>query len=163
MLEANASHIGGIMIRGFFIIFSLSAIVGAAPAYAGSAGPFAGVWTISTATLGPWADPKNPLPDNGERASLIGHSVTIGAKSITGPRQVACPDPHYEVKTWGPDMLFQGTLKNPAQDAAALGFKGKTSKSLETGCETEIDWHMNDAGQLEFGLNDYVYTLTKAK
>jgi hypothetical protein len=150
-----------IVTRNLFILVLLGAAVGAAPAYAGSAGAFAGTWTVSGAASAPWADPKNPMPDNGERAAIVGHTITIGAKAITGPRQVACSDPHYEIKTYTTDMLFQSTLKNPAKDASALGFKGKTSKALETGCEIEIDWHMNDAGQLEFGLNDTVYTLTK--
>jgi hypothetical protein len=131
------------------------------PAWAGSAGHFAGTWTITSAKTAPWADPKNPLPDNGERASLIGKTVVIGAKTIVGPKQVACSDPHYVVKQYPPDMLFQGGLKNAATDAPALGFKGKTSPALETGCENEVDWHMADDGSVEFGLNDFVYILQK--
>lgn len=145
------------MVRKFFFVLLLAS----GSAWAGSVGNFAGNWTIANATLAPWVDPKNPLPDNGERASLVGHAVVIGAKAITGPKQVACRDPHYAVKSYAPDMLFQGGLKNPAKDAAALGFKGKTVAVLETGCENEVDWHMNDAGQLEFGLNDYVYVLSR--
>jgi hypothetical protein len=160
MLQHSARRAGGdIMVRKFFILLLLAS----GPAWAGNAGNFAGSWTIANAKLAPWADPKNRLPDTGERASLVGHAVVIGAKTITGPKQVACPDPSYAVKSYGPDMLFQGGLKNPAKDAAALGFKGKTIAVLETGCENEVDWHMNDAGQLEFGLNDYVYVLTRAK
>lgn len=133
------------------------------PAWAGSAGEFAGTWVISSAKTAPWDDPKNPMPNNGERASLVGKTVVIGAKAITGPRQIACPDPHYAVKPYPQDMLFQGSLPHPATDAPALGFKGKTSPALETGCEIEIDWHMNDAGQIAFGLNDVVYFLTRKK
>lgn len=129
------------------------------PAWAGNAGNFAGTWTIASAKTAPWDDPKNPMPDTGERASLVGKTVVIGAKTITGPRQVACPDPHYAVKRYTPDMLFQGTLN--AKDAPALGFKGKTIPVLETGCGNEIDWHMADDGSIEFGLNDVIYALKK--
>ena len=149
------------MTRRIFALALAGVACAASPALAGSAGNFIGTWTIANAKLAPWADPKNPLPDNGERASLVNHAVVIGAKTITGPKAVACPDPHYAIKSYTPDMLFQGGLKNPAADAPALGFKGKTVPVLETGCGNEIDWHMNDAGQIEFGLNDYVYTLVK--
>jgi hypothetical protein len=141
--------------------FIVLLVLASTPAWAGSAGQFAGTWTISSAQTAPWADPKNPVADNGERASLTGKMVVIGAKSIAGPKQVACPDPHYEVSSFTPDMLFQGTLK--PKDAPALGFKGKNIPVLETGCEVEIDWHMADDGRLEFGLNDYVYFLTRKK
>jgi hypothetical protein len=151
----------GRIVNKFFVLILVGASFGAVPAWAGSAGSFAGGWTIASAKLAPWADSKNPLPDSGERATLVNHTVVIGTKAITGPKQVACPDPHYELKSYTTDMLFQGGLKNPAKDAPALGFKGKAVPVLETGCENEIDWHMTDIGTLEFGLNDYLYTLTR--
>lgn len=145
----------------FFVLILVCVSFGAKPAWAGSAGSFAGTWIIASAKLAPWADPKNPLPDERERASLVNHIVVIGTKAITGPKQVACPDPRYELKSYTTDMLFQGGLKNPANDAPTLGFKGNAVPVLETGCENEIDWHMTDTGTLEFGLNDYVYILTR--
>ncbi len=148
------------MKRELFILTLAGAVAFAASAWAGSAGPFAGSWTISSAKLAPWADPKRP-PDTAERDGLVGKPVVIGAKTITGPRQVSCPDPHYAIKHYTTDMLFQGTLTNPGTQAPALGFKGKTVPVLETGCENEVDWHMADGGSLEFGLNDYVYVLTR--
>jgi hypothetical protein len=163
MLQAGASGNEGGMKRELFSLTLAGGIAFAASASAGSAGQFAGSWTIASAKLAPWADPKNPLPDTGERASLVGKPVVIGAKTITGPHQVSCPDPHYAIKSYTTDMLFQGGLKNPGKDAPALGFKGKAVPVLETGCENEVDWHMADDGSLEFGLNDYVYVLTKKK
>jgi hypothetical protein len=56
-------------------------------------------------------------------------------------------------------------LKNPSVDpgkvAAKVGFTGKTWKTVETGCPTELDWHYIDPMTTTFGLNDYVYTLKK--
>ncbi len=48
---------------------------------------------------------------------------------------------------------------DPDKLAAALGFKGASFKTLETGCE--FDFHFVDEGTAEIGLNDYVYTLKK--
>ncbi len=65
-------------------------------------------------------------------------------------------------------MLFQGAFGemqskdksvDPGKLAAALGFKGASFKTLETGCE--FDFHFVDERTAEVGLNDYVYTLTK--
>ncbi|HEX3809821.1 MAG TPA: hypothetical protein VHW02_08960 [Rhizomicrobium sp.] len=145
----------------FLPVLLTAALVGGCAIAAGNPGAFAGDWTITAAKTAPWADPAHPLADNGERASLLNSTVVISANKITGLKQVACPDPHYDIKTYAPDMLFQGGLQHPATDAPALGFKGNAVKVLETDCENEVDWHMADNGTLEFGLNDYVYVLTK--
>ncbi len=43
--------------------------------------------------------------------------------------------------------------------AAALGFKGSSIKTLETGCE--IDFHFIDAATAQIAVDDYIYTLKK--
>jgi hypothetical protein len=67
-------------------------------------------------------------------------------------------------------MLFQGMLEemherdktaDPGKVAATLGFKGSRSKTLETGCGNEIDFHFIDAKTAAFGLNNYIYTLKR--
>jgi hypothetical protein len=103
------------------------------------------------------------MPAADERARLVGQTVVIGPKAINGPEQVACAHPNYAVKDYTPDMLFQGSLKDPVRDAPALGFKGKSIPVLEPGCANEIDWHMVDDGDVEFGLNDVVYVLSRKK
>ncbi|HEX4535217.1 MAG TPA: hypothetical protein VH000_13360 [Rhizomicrobium sp.] len=145
----------------FLSVLFAATLAGGNAMAAGNPGAFAGNWTITAAKTAPWADPAHPVADDGERAALLNGGVVITAKKITGPKQVACSDPHYGIKTYTPDMLFQGGLKTPATDAPALGFKSNAIKVLETGCENEIDWQMADDGSLEFGLNDYVYVLTK--
>jgi hypothetical protein len=69
----------------------------------------------------------------------------------------------YEIKSHAPDMLFQGGLTDPPKQAAALGFKGTAITTLETGCASELDFHMVDADIVLFGLNDRIYTLTRSK
>jgi hypothetical protein len=143
-----------------------SSLVVPAPAIA-SVDFFLGNWTIEKAVVAPWADPASK-PDDAEMKSLVGKTVTFKNKEIAGPRIVACKDPSYEIHDGGADMLFQGALtqkqdgssQDPNKPAADLGFKGSSWKTLQTGCENELDYHFVDDKTVEFGLNDYVYTLT---
>jgi hypothetical protein len=68
-------------------------------------------------------------------------------------------------------MLFQGSFaemkeRDKSVDmkkaAATAGFHTGTEwKTLETGCETEVDFHFIDTATAAFGLNNVVYTLKK--
>jgi hypothetical protein len=133
----------------------------AAPAYLGS-------WKIASAVVAPWADKANLAVNTAEKTRLIGRTVSLAPNSITGPQPFPCKGPHYKLRQFTADMLFEGQLgelqdANPKLSAAALaaklGFTGKTVTVLDTGCE--IDWHFVDAKTVEVGLNDYVYTLKK--
>jgi hypothetical protein len=129
---------------------------------------YIGVWKISTAVVAPWADPKQK-PDSSEQARLLGKTIDLSAKRISGPSPFACSGPHYKVSNFTADLIFQGALGemhstnksfDPNKIAASLGFsKPESIKSLETGCE--IDFHFVDDTTAEIGLNDYVYTLKK--
>jgi len=129
---------------------------------------FLGNWTISKAVVAPWADP-GAKPSAAEMKALMGKTVSFKNGQIVGPGILACSGPTYDLNDGGPDMLFQGALtqksdgstQDPAKPAADLGFHGSTIKTLQTGCENEIDYHFVDDATLEFGLNDYVYTMTK--
>lgn len=136
-----------------------------------AADPFyLGTWKITSAVVAPWADPALRKPDPVEMKSLVGKIVVIKPNEITGPRQVACKKPKYEVKDYPADMLYQGAFgemkqRDPSVDpvkiAAKLGFQGSSWKTLETACETELDFHFVDPTTTTFGLNDWVYTLKK--
>ncbi|MBR0864188.1 hypothetical protein JQ614_04920 [Bradyrhizobium diazoefficiens] len=117
--------------------------------------------------VAPWADPQRK-PDDTERARLMGKTVVLKAKEISGPRPFACAKPQYKVTDYGPDMIFQGAFDemrradkkaDPKALAASLGFAGAPIRTLETGCE--IDVHFVDDTTAEVGLNNYVYTLKK--
>lgn len=135
-----------------------------------AADPFyLGTWKIASAVQAPWADPLHK-DDEAEMKSLVGKTVVFKAAEIAGPRQVACKGPHYQVKDYPADMLFQGAFDemrrkdrkaDPEKLAAKLGFKGKSWKTLETGCATELDFHFINPSTTTFGLNNYVYTLKK--
>lgn len=140
----------------------------------GMAGPavaadpfYVGSWTFTTAVVAPWADPPRK-PDNSERARLIGKTVVLKAREISGPRPFACAKPQYKVTEYGPDLLFQGAFDemrradkkaDPKALAASLGFTGARIRTLETGCEIGV--HFVDDATAEVGLNDYVYALKK--
>ena len=147
-----------------FVSLSLAATIafalaGAHPAPAQEA--FAGSFTISKADTAPWADAA-PKPD-AELRGLLGKSASFQKTRIDGPKPLGCTKLKYEIKSYTADMLFQGALKEPEQQAKALGFKGSPIKTLETGCASGIDFHMVDADTVLFGLNDRVYTLTRKK
>lgn len=144
----------------FASLCTIGPAVAADPFYVGS-------WTLTSAVVAPWADPHRK-PDDAERARLIGKTVVLKTREISGPRPFACAKPQYKVTDYGPDMLFQGAFDemqradkkvDPKALAASLGFAGARIRTLETGCE--IDVHFVDDATAEIGLNDYVYTLKK--
>jgi hypothetical protein len=144
------------------------AVLCAAPLPA--ADPFyIGTWKIESAAVAPWWK-ERAKPDDTETKTLVGKTVTITAKQITGPRQMACRNPRYEVKDYPADMLFQGAFGemrdrdksvDPAKVAAGMGFKGSKWKTVETGCGNELDFHFLDPATFAFGLNNYIYTVRK--
>jgi hypothetical protein len=128
---------------------------------------YLGTWKLTDAVVAPWADAKQK-PDAAEKARLIGKSVVLAPKAITGPNPFACTAPHYKVSNFTADMLFQGAFgemqsadkaADPNKIAASLGFSGASIRTLETGCA--IDFHFVDATTAEIGLNNTVYTLKK--
>jgi len=128
---------------------------------------YLGTWKLASAVIAPWADPKQK-PDGAEKTRLIGKTVVIAPRQISGPDPLACAAPHYKVRDYKADMIFQGAFGemqssnkavDPGKIAASLGFSGAGIKTLETGCE--IDFHFVDATTAEIGLNDHVYTLKK--
>lgn len=138
---------------------------------AGAADPFyLGTWKITSAVPAPW-QPGRPYADDAtESKALVGKTLVIQPKRILGPRILACPDPNYRVKDYPADMLFQGAFDemhrrdasaDPAKIAAKLGFRGKSWKTLETGCANELDYHFVDSATAEFGLNNFVYTIKR--
>jgi hypothetical protein len=151
-----------------FLIMALLAAGHALPASAGD--PFyIGTWKITSATVAPWR--TAPYADDlAEMKSLVGKTVVIQPKAILGPHAAACKGPHYLIKDYPADMLFQGAFgemhrrdksADPAKIAAQLGFRGSSWKTLETGCGNELDYHFLDPATAAFGLNNYVYTLKK--
>jgi len=130
---------------------------------------YIGTWKIDSAIVAPWWT-ERAKPDPAEMKALVGKTFAITAKAISGPRQLACKDPHYQVKNYPADMLFQGMFGemherdksiDPAKPAAQAGFRGTSWKTLETGCANEMEFHFIDDSTAAFGLNNYIYRLKK--
>src|ERR1700761_9167931 len=134
------------MKRAAACFLGFAALAMAIPAQAADTS-YLGTWKLTDAVVAPWADAKRK-PDGAERARLIGKSVVLMPKAITGPSPFACTAPRYRITSFTADMLFQGAFgemqsSNKAVDpdkiAASLGFSGSSIKTLETGCE--LDFH----------------------
>jgi hypothetical protein len=121
---------------------------------------YLGTWTIASSEAAPWAAP-NEKPVASDIKALIGHTVTFSADRIDAPAPLTCRKPHYAIKKYEPDMLFQGSLTKPKEQAASLGFSGGTIPTLETGCEGAFDFHFSGADTAFFGLNDRLYKLVR--
>jgi len=146
---------------------SLSTVV---PAASAPETFYIGTWKIVSAVVAPWWDDSAHKPDATEMRALVGKTVTITAKAILGPRQVACTRLRYEVRDDPADMLFEGAFgemhtrdssADPVKIAASVGFRGSSWKTLETGCGNEVNYHFIDPATVAFGLNNYIYTLKK--
>ncbi|HVJ33512.1 MAG TPA: hypothetical protein VND94_10375 [Terriglobia bacterium] len=159
-MQINFRHFG-------LAIAAMLWVGGTVPAVAEDSA-FLGSWMIDKAVVAPWANTV-VKPDDAEMKSLLGKTITFKKESVVGPGVLACTGPTYKLTEGGADMLFQGALtqkpdgseQDPAPSAAALGFHGSTIKTLQTGCENEIDYHFVDGDTVEFGLNDYVYSLKR--
>ena len=147
-------------LRVFFAAAALFAgcAVGRAQNYEPS--PIGATFVITDSQKAPWATNAFGEADARSRG-LRGKTITFGAKAITAPQPMACKRPNYERVAVEPDGLFQGALKAPARDAAALGFKPGKIPSLLTGCE--VDYHFLDADHALFALDNRIYRIERAK
>lgn len=131
-----------------------------------AANPFLGTWTVTDGKTAPWYDGVNgakPVLD----PTFKGKTIVFAENSASGSPVVACDKVLYTVTEVTPDLLFEGALKNPAADAAALGFKGDKIKTMNEACDVEtgdmeLDFPMVDDDTLLLGMNNMVYTLKRA-
>jgi len=146
------------------LLGSLSPIASAADLF------YVGKWKIVSAVVAPWWEDRTHKPDDAEMRSLVGKTITITSKAIQGPQILACTGTRYQVKDYPADFLFQGAFGemhrldksvDPIKVAATVGFHGSSWKTLETGCDAEIDYHFIDPTTAAIGLDNYVYTLKK--
>ena len=151
-----------LLITTLFVVF-----LGAVPAQADN--PMAGTWTIVRAEAAPWSDDKSDPPNWNAMPEYVGKRVTFAAGRIDGPHLLACDKPVYEMSDSPAAGLFQGGLgtfedsggKKAEDTATAIGFAKRPIKTLMTGCEHSIDYHMSDANHAAFALDNMIYWLKR--
>jgi hypothetical protein len=128
---------------------------------------FSGFWKIEKIEPAPWAKTADML-DAKEVKRLTGAAVEFKANAIGGPAPLACKGPHYEIKQYQADDVFQGALAEygdpsttPDKVADKIGFGKRPIASLVTGCASEIEFHAIDADHLVFALNNSLYRMTR--
>jgi hypothetical protein len=134
-----------------------------------AANDMTGSWTIERADDAPWSNDKDAIPYRKAVPAYVGKHVVFQAKRIKGPSLLACRGPHYEMKEYGADMLFQGGLgeferaggKKAEDVATAMGFKTRPIRTLQTGCEHAFDFHMSDKDHAAFALDNMIYWLVR--
>src|SRR6185369_3103627 len=106
--------------------------------------------------------------DAKEIKRLSGTIFEFKANAIAGPRPLGCTGPHYEIKQYEADMLFQGALAEygdpsttPDKLADKIGFGKRPIASLVTGCASEIEFHAIDADHVVFALNNSIYRMSR--
>lgn len=119
---------------------------------------YLGDWTIVSAELAPWAGLAEG-PRSLDVDALRGKAITFAAKNIRAPRPLGCTGAKYKVESYSPDMLFEGGLTDPENQAASLGFQSTTIPTLIAGCE--VEFHFIDSATALFGLNDSIYRMQR--
>lgn len=152
------------MDNSFLKVFFAAAALFAGCALAGAQSyepsPVGATFVITGSQKAPWATDSFGEA-NARSHGLQGKTITFGAKAISAPQPMACAKPNYERVAVEPEGLFQGGLKAPDKDAAALGFKPGKAPSLLTGCE--VDYHFLDADHALFALDNRLYRIKRAK
>jgi len=142
------------------VLSAVCALTWAGGAVRAAALDYQGVWTVTTSEPAPWSEPKEK-PVASDLKALIGHTVTFWTDRIDAPPPLGCKKPHYAIKQYAADMLFQGGLTDPGKQASALGFVDKTIPTVETGCDGAIDFHFVNAGTALFALNNRLYRMER--
>jgi hypothetical protein len=133
-------------------------------------GRFAGNWVISSAVAAPWAkDPKDPA-DEADAQRLIGKPLEIGAGFFRGPQPLGCNKPTYAFRSASADTMFEGSLNadgadkptDPVVVARALHVSAKMTPAMTASC-SEVEFLLIDPNTMLFGLNNRVFSVTRAK
>jgi hypothetical protein len=127
-------------------------------------GPFLGHWRQSAVVIAPWWDGKGDKPEADPEFSL--RDTVLTATSSSGPGIVNCEEAVYSPTSLPLDSLFEGNLRDPANDAAKLGIKGSDIPTVLQHCKSstgdlELLFHLTDQDTLMLGLDNMIYTLKR--
>lgn len=145
-----------------FLLAAAAFVLAIAPASAGD-NPFLGQWTVSDAKLGPWVGPGEHPAVNPKMAHA---KFTFTATGVTAPEPLGCAKAIYEVKTVGPEFLFEGGLTDPKPQARALAFTTDTFPAMSFSCDRSdadisMDYAMPDKNTVVFALDNWIYIMKR--
>lgn len=146
-------------------IAALFAIATVARGAAGAPDPSApsvasllGEWRIVGSVPAPWAEAAPTIA-----AIEIGARIRVAPERLEGPHPIGCGAARFERFDAPPEGLFEGNLPDPARDAARLGFRAGLVACLRAICaNASLDFHLADPWTLLFGLDNRIYTLSRA-
>jgi hypothetical protein len=126
--------------------------------------PFLGTWKVAEAKVAPWIGASDPMP--AANPQMRNATFTFAAASVTAPEPLGCAAAVYDVKTVGPEFLFEGGLTDPKAQARALGFTSDTFPALSFRCDrpdadVSMDYAMADNNTIVFALDNFIYTLKR--
>lgn len=147
----------------------LAALLGGAPAAAAEP-TYLGRWKVVSATVAPWAK-GGPEPDGRMAKSLLGSTLTLARKFVSGPGSFPCSGPKYEVIEGSAEILFQGMFGemrdkdskvDPQKLAEEAGLRGTRFRTVLTGCEFAVDFSQgSDPDTAAFALDNYLYLMKR--
>jgi hypothetical protein len=154
-------------IRATPVAALVAAALAVQPAHADNL--LAGTWTIVRAEPAPWSDAKTYRPAREEVPRYVGKRVVFAAERIDGPELLACTRPSYAMVDSPAEGLFQGMLgsaessggRKAEEAATALGYATRPVRTLRTDCTHSIDYHMSDANNAAFALDNMIYWLRR--
>lgn len=129
---------------------------------------FQGQWTIERVEVAPWVD-AGFAPDASIAGLYVGKAVAFKTDAIEGPALLACAHPRYTFEEVPAEGLFQGSLAGSHRDTAGaetaarkLGFAPPV-KTMMTGCEHDIAFHMRDEDHAAFALDNMIFWMVRAR
>jgi hypothetical protein len=131
---------------------------------------FAGRWTIAGAVAAPWARNPQGGVDEAEAKRLVGQPMMIAVRSLSAPEPLGCAHATYVFRNTSAEGLFEGALTADASGkptdavaaARALGISAKSVRAMTASC-SEVEFVLAGPDTIMFGLNDHVFTATRAK
>ena len=126
--------------------------------------PMSGAWKVVEANVAPWVDGKSAKPEIDPK--IANAKLIFTENSVQGPHPLGCAKAKFTVSAVGAEYLFQGGLKNPKPDAAALGFKVEKITSVNESClrtdaDVEMDFALIDQDTAVFGLDNVIYKMKR--
>jgi hypothetical protein len=125
--------------------------------------PFLGQWTVAEALPGPWVGPNVRV---GVNPKIMNAKITFAATRVDAPEPLGCAKAVYELKTVGPEFLFEGGLTDPKLQARGLGFTTDTFPAMHFSCDrpdadVSMDYALADANTAVFALDNIIYTMKR--